>query len=78
MAAPRRRDLDGTLSVKYVATVGDASREVDISRVDGRYRIRVGDADWEVDARATGAGIYSLLIGGVSYVAAVALLRGRS
>jgi biotin carboxyl carrier protein len=55
--------------VKYVATVGDASREVDISRVDGRYRIRVGDADWEVDVRATGAGIYSLLIGGVSYVA---------
>ena len=58
--------------MKYVATVGDESRVVDVTSGDGRYRLRIGDTEWEVDARSTAAGIYSLLIGGVSYVADVA------
>ena len=57
--------------MKYVATIGDESREVNVSGADGRYRVTVGDAEWEVDARSTAAGIHSLLIGGVSYVADV-------
>src|SRR5207244_8398819 len=57
--------------VKYVATVNDESRVVDVTGTDGRYRVAVGDDVWEVDARLTAPGIYSLLIDGVSYVADV-------
>ena len=57
--------------MKYVATVGGTSEVVEISGGDGRYRLTIGDRQWEVDARASAAGIYSLLIGGVSHVAAV-------
>jgi acetyl/propionyl-CoA carboxylase alpha subunit len=57
--------------MKYVATVNDESREVEVTGTDGRYRVTVGDAAWEVDARATASGIFSLLIGGISYVADV-------
>ena len=63
--------------MKYVTTIGDESREVNVSGADGRYRVTVGDAEWEVDARSTDAAIYSLLIGGVSYVADVADRDGR-
>ena len=57
--------------MKYVVTLGDEARAVEVSGGDGRYRVVVGDTEWDVDARATAAGIYSLLIGGVSYVADV-------
>ena len=57
--------------MKYVATIGDESHEVDVSGGEGRYRVVMGDITWEIDARLTAAGIYSLLIGGVSYVADV-------
>jgi len=57
--------------MKYVATVGEESREVEVTPTNGRYRVRVGEAVWDVDARLTAAGIHSLLIAGVSYVADV-------
>jgi acetyl/propionyl-CoA carboxylase alpha subunit len=57
--------------MKYVATVGDQTRVVDVSGTDGRYRVTVADELWDVDARLTAQGIYSLLIDGVSYVADV-------
>jgi pyruvate carboxylase subunit B len=57
--------------VKYVVTLDDTSHVVEVSGGDGRYRLGVGDEVWEVDARLTAQGIYSLLIGGVSYVANV-------
>jgi biotin carboxyl carrier protein len=57
--------------MKYVATLGDEAREVEVTGADGQYRVRVGEREWEVDGRLTAAGIYSLLIGGVSYVADV-------
>jgi biotin carboxyl carrier protein len=57
--------------MKYVATVGDDSKVVEVTGTDGRYRVTVGDEVWEVDARLTAQGIYSLLIDGVSYVADV-------
>ena len=44
---------------------------VEVTGGDGHYRLTVGDDAWEVDARLTAQGIYSLLIGGVSYVADV-------
>jgi biotin carboxyl carrier protein len=57
--------------MKYVATVNDQSHVVDVTGTDGRYRITIGDSQWDVDARLTAQGIYSLLIDGVSHVADV-------
>jgi biotin carboxyl carrier protein len=57
--------------VKYVATLNDDSRVVEIESAGDRYHVKIGDEVWEVDARATGPGVYSLLIDGVSYTAGV-------
>jgi pyruvate carboxylase subunit B len=58
--------------VKYVATLGGKSVIVELTPGDdGHHRLSVGDEVWEVDARATFPGLYSLLVGGVSRVAAV-------
>ena len=57
--------------MKYVATLDGTSHVVEVAGGDGRYRLTIGDDVWEVDARLTAQGIYSLLIGGVSYVADV-------
>ena len=57
--------------MNYVATVGEQSFVVDVSGTDGQYRITIGEEAWEVDARLTAQGIYSLLVAGVSYVADV-------
>lgn len=57
--------------MKYVATVNDDSRVVEVTGDGGRYRVAVGDELWEVDARITAPGVYSLLIDGVSYSAGV-------
>ena len=57
--------------MKYVATRAGTTDVVEISGGDGRYRVTLGDEVWDVDARLTAQGIYSLLIGGVSYVADV-------
>jgi len=57
--------------VKYVATLDGTSHVVEVTGGEGRYRLTIGDDVWEVDGRLTAQGIYSLLIGGVSYVADV-------
>jgi len=57
--------------MKFVATLGDAVETVEVTGARGRYQITLGDEAWEVDARLTAQGIYSLLIAGVSYVADV-------
>jgi biotin carboxyl carrier protein len=57
--------------VKLVATVGSKTHAVEVIQDNGRYRVTVGDRVWDVDARLTAQGIYSLVIDGVSYVADV-------
>jgi len=57
--------------VKYVATLDGKPTVVDVTGGSGAYRLTIGDEVWEVDARLTPQGIYSLLVGGVSYVADV-------
>ena len=57
--------------VKYVATLGGTSEVVEINGDDGHYQVTIGDRSFEVDGRPSADGIYSLLIGGVSYVADV-------
>jgi biotin carboxyl carrier protein len=54
--------------MKFVATIGETSETVDVSGDGGRYRLTIGSEVWEVDGRLTAQGIYSLLVGGVSYV----------
>jgi len=57
--------------VKFAVTVGDTTEMVEVSGEAGRYRLTIGSEVWEADGRSTAPGIYSLLIGGVSYVADV-------
>jgi biotin carboxyl carrier protein len=57
--------------MKYVATINDDSRVVEIQNDRDRWCVRVGDEVWDVDARITAPGVYSLLIDGVSYTAGV-------
>ena len=57
--------------MKYVATRGGTSEVVEITGGDGHYQVTVGDRRFEVDGRTSAEGIYSLLIGGASHVAAV-------
>jgi len=57
--------------VRFVVSVGGTSETVDVTGQAGRYRLTMGSEVWEVDGRLTAQGIYSLLIGGVSYVADV-------
>jgi len=57
--------------MKYVATINDDTRVVEIQTDGDRWRVRVGDEVWDVDARITAPGVYSLLIDGVSYAAGV-------
>jgi len=57
--------------MKFVVTIGARTETVEVSGEAGRYRLTMGPEVWEVDGRLTAQGIYSLLIGGVSYVADV-------
>jgi len=57
--------------MKYVATVGSRTAVVEVIQEDGRYRVTLDDQVWEVDARLTAQGIFSLIIDGVSHVADV-------
>ena len=57
--------------MKFVVTIGATTETIDVSGESGRYRLTIGSEVWEVDGRLTAQGIYSLLIGGVSYVADV-------
>jgi biotin carboxyl carrier protein len=58
-------------AVKFEAQVGGATIPIAITGGQGRYRVVVGDEAQEVDARQAVPGIWSLLIGRVSYVADV-------
>ena len=57
--------------MKLVATVGSKTHAVGVIQDNGRYRVTIDDRVWDVDARLTAQGIYSLVIDGVSYVADV-------
>ena len=57
--------------MRFAATLGDQTHIAEVSEVGGRFRVVVGEEAWDVDARLPARGLYSLLIGGVSYVADV-------
>src|SRR3989449_7945138 len=62
--------------MKFGATSGDRAERVEVTGAHGRYRLMIESEVWEVDARLTAQGIYSLLIDGVSYVADVTARDG--
>ena len=53
--------------MKFAATVGSRTHVVDVIHDDGGYRITIGGTVWNVDARQTAHGTYSLLVDGASY-----------
>jgi biotin carboxyl carrier protein len=57
--------------MKFVATVGSRTHVVDVVQESGRYRVTLDDQVWEIDARLTEQGIFSLIVDGVSHVADV-------
>src|SRR5262245_38622070 len=57
--------------MRFVAGMGDARGIVEVTGGDGRYRVVMDDQVWEVDARSGAQGIWTLLLGGRSYVADV-------
>ena len=57
--------------MKFVATIGGQAETVEVTGEHGLYRLTLDGEVWEVDARLTAQGIYSLLVEGLSYVADV-------
>lgn len=54
--------------MKFAATLDDQTHLIEVTEAGDRFRVRVGEEVWEVDARLSAQGICSLLIGGASYV----------
>jgi len=57
--------------VELIARVGERTERLSIERSGARYRIRVGERDYEVDARRLGPFVRSLLVGSESHETAV-------
>ena len=64
--------------MKFEAELGGEIIPIEVAGKDGQYRVTVRDAVSEVDARQAAEGIWSLLIGGVSYVVDVSDRDGVS
>lgn len=57
--------------MRFAATVGDAVEMIEVVGGDGRFRVTIGEQVWDVDARLSPPGRWSLLIDGASYLATV-------
>ena len=57
--------------MNFVLTSGTRTYRVVVTKDNGRYAVTIDDQVWDVDARLTAQGIYSLIIDGVSHVADV-------
>jgi biotin carboxyl carrier protein len=57
--------------MNFVLTSGSRTYRVTVTQENGRYRVALDEHVWDVDARLTAQGIFSLLIDGVSHVADV-------
>jgi len=63
--------LGETRLMRFAAEVEGRTVPVEVSEVTGRFRVKIGEEVWEVDARHPAPGTFSLLIGGASCVADV-------
>jgi biotin carboxyl carrier protein len=59
-------------AVRFAATLDDAVEMIEVVGGDGRFRVTIGEHGWDVDARLSPPGSWSLLIDGASYLATVA------
>ena len=57
--------------MKFEAQAGAETIPVEVVGADGRFTVTMGGERLAVDARATGEGIWSILLGGASHVADV-------
>ena len=57
--------------MRFAATLDDQTQLVEVTETEGRLRVTVSEEVWSVDARLPVKGLWSLLIGGASYVADV-------
>jgi biotin carboxyl carrier protein len=57
--------------MRLVARVGERVEEVLVERDGSRYRVRLGERDYDVEARSLGPFVKSLLVDGESHEAAV-------
>ena len=64
--------------MKFEAELGGETIAIEVTGTEGRYRVCVGGAAAEVDARPAAEGIWSLLIGSVSHVVDVSERDGVS
>jgi len=55
--------------MRFAAELGGETFIIEVTGVEGRFRVKIGEEVWEVDARRPARGICSLLIGGASYLA---------
>lgn len=62
--------------MRLVAIVGGRAQPIEVAGADGRYRVKLGERELDVDARLTPQGIHWLLVGHRSYVADVATQDG--
>lgn len=62
--------------MRFVATIAGRTCTLEITGRDGRYHVAVDGRQFDVDARRTAPGIYSLLVGEASYVADVSETDG--
>jgi acetyl/propionyl-CoA carboxylase alpha subunit len=63
-------------AVKFEAEQGGETIPIEVSGTEGSYQVAVGDQVFAVDARQAAEGIWSLLIGGASYVVDVSEREG--
>jgi biotin carboxyl carrier protein len=64
--------------MKFEAELDGETIAIEVSGEDGRYRVAIGEAVTDVDARQAAEGIWSLLIGPVSHVVDVSERDGVS
>src|SRR5207237_5049284 len=71
LAPGRAVRLERGPAVRFAAAVGDAIEMIEVVGDDGRFRVTIGAHVWDVDARLSPPGSWSLLIDGASYLATV-------
>lgn len=57
--------------MRFVAELEGRSHSIEVKEAELGLRVQVGEEVWDVDPREPGQGVYSILIGGTSYVADV-------
>ncbi len=62
--------------MRFAVTSGGSAETVEVIGSGGRYRVTLGEQVWEVDARAIGRGLYSLIVDGVSHAVDVSRDNG--